>query len=92
VVPSAPQEPSLPQVPDADAVDTLANATACLAELTHALTTHLGPMARVLVKRHADKIANPSALIAVLVKEIPTAEERLEFMARARQVFQRQLG
>jgi class 3 adenylate cyclase len=92
VVPSAPQEPSLPQVPDANAVDTLANAAACLAELTHALTTHLGPMARVLVKRHADKIANPSALIAVLVKEIPTAEERLEFMARARQVFQRQLG
>jgi class 3 adenylate cyclase len=69
-----------------DAEDLMATGAACLAALTHALTIHLGPMAKVLVKRHA-KIADPAALIAALVQEIPTEGERLEFIARAREAF-----
>jgi class 3 adenylate cyclase len=59
---------------------------AYLAGLTQALMTHLGPVARVLVRRHAANISDPAALIAALVEEIPTEAERREFAARASQV------
>jgi class 3 adenylate cyclase len=65
-------------------------AAVCLAELTQALTTHVGPVARVLVKRHAATIVDPTALIVALGEEIPAEKERREFMARAQQVVGRQ--
>jgi class 3 adenylate cyclase len=67
-------------------------AAACLAELTQALTTHVGPVARVLVKRHAATIVDLTALIAALGEEIPAERERREFIARAQQVVGRQPG
>jgi hypothetical protein len=63
-----------------------------LAELTQALTTHVGPVARVLVKRHAATIVDPTALIVALGEEIPAEKERREFIARAQQVVGRQPG
>jgi class 3 adenylate cyclase len=85
VIPTNPQEHNPPGASNATLLDVEASA-AWLAELTHALTTHLGPMARVLVKAHAAKTADATTLIAALVQEIPTEDERLEFAARARQL------
>jgi len=91
--------PALPR-PDAHlkpisapaAVGQLEITAACLAGLARALTTHLGPVARVLVKRHAADISDPALLIAALGEEIPSEGERREFIARAQQIVGRPAG
>jgi serine/threonine-protein kinase len=47
---------------------------------TH-LTRFVGPIARVLVRRGAQRTADPSALIADLARDLPTEKERQEFFA-----------
>lgn len=63
---------------------------ACLAELTEVLTMHLGPVARVLVKRHAANFKDPFELIDALAREIPATVEHPGFLIRAREVVARQ--
>jgi class 3 adenylate cyclase len=53
-------------------------------ELTRALMTYLGPVARVLVKRQAATAANLTDLIERLAAEIPAARDRSKFLAQAR--------
>ncbi|QRM27399.1 adenylate/guanylate cyclase domain-containing protein [Microvirga sp. VF16] len=59
---------------------------ACLAELTHTLTTYLGPVAGLLVKRHAANLADLAELVDDLAREIPAKDERLQFLTRAQQI------
>jgi hypothetical protein len=54
-----------------------------LAELARVLTTHVGPVAKLLVRRHAADTPNPSKLIKVLAQEIPAETERHDFIRRA---------
>ncbi|MBQ0821765.1 adenylate/guanylate cyclase domain-containing protein [Microvirga sp. HBU67558] len=61
----------------------------CLAELAHALTVYLGPVAGLLVKRHAAELADPAKLVEDLAREIPARDERLQFIARAQQIVAR---
>jgi hypothetical protein len=63
---------------------------ACLAEIARALTTYLGPVAGLLVKRHAANLTDLSALVEDLAREIPAREERLQFLSRAQQLVARQ--
>lgn len=63
---------------------------ASLTELTQALTTHLGPVAGMLVKRYAVSMTDPHELIDALAREIPAKPERLQFLNRAHQVVARQ--
>jgi hypothetical protein len=60
-----------------------------LAELILALTTYLGPVAGLLVKRHATNFVEPTELINALAHEIPAEAERVQFLFRARQVVAR---
>jgi hypothetical protein len=53
-------------------------------ELTRALATYLGPVARVLVKRQAATAASLADLIERLAAEIPAARDRNKFLAQAR--------
>jgi class 3 adenylate cyclase len=53
-------------------------------ELTRALATYLGPVARVLVKRQAATAASLADLIDRLAAEIPAARDRNKFLAQAR--------
>jgi class 3 adenylate cyclase len=62
---------------------------ACLAELAHTLTTYLGPVAGLLVKRHAATLTDLAKLVEDLAREIPAKDERLQFLSRARQVVAR---
>jgi hypothetical protein len=62
---------------------------ACLAELAHTLTTYLGPVAGLLVKRHAATEADLAQLVEDLAREIPAKDERLQFLSRAQQVVAR---
>lgn len=64
----------------------------CLAELTRALTMHLGPIARILVGKHASRAADPQELVDALAAEIPAKAERLQFLVRARELLARQQG
>jgi class 3 adenylate cyclase len=84
--PVSPEPDPSQQASTPNMVDPRGIASTCLVELTRVLTTHVGPVAKVLVKHHAAKIADPTALIAALVQEIPAEGERLEFIARARAV------
>lgn len=63
---------------------------AYLPELTQVLTTYLGPVAGLLVKRYAANLTELTKLIEVLSHEIPTKAERLQFLSRAQQVVARQ--
>jgi len=85
--PSLPDDdiPSAPSI----AVDSAA-LQACLAELGHALTTYLGPVAGLLVKRHAARLTNLTELVEDLAREIPAKDERLQFLTRAQQIVARQ--
>jgi class 3 adenylate cyclase len=60
-----------------------------LSDLTRALMTHLGPVAKVVVMRHAVEIGNPGKLIRILAEEIPTEAERFEFARRAHELLER---
>src|SRR5262249_38023495 len=60
-----------------------------LEKLPSCLTAHVGPMARVLVRRHAVALVHPAELIEALANEIPVQNERLEFTAAARNALAR---
>jgi len=62
---------------------------ACLVEIAHALTTYLGPVAGLLVKRHAANLTDLTRLIEDLAREIPARDERLQFLSRAQQLVAR---
>jgi class 3 adenylate cyclase len=62
---------------------------ACLVELAHTLTTYLGPVAGLLVKRHAANLTDLAKLVEDLAHEIPAKDERLQFLSRAHQVLAR---
>jgi len=62
---------------------------ACLAELAHTLTTYLGPVAGLLVKRHAADLTDLGRLVEDLAREIPARDERLQFLSRAQQIVAR---
>ncbi|WP_442037483.1 adenylate/guanylate cyclase domain-containing protein [Microvirga sp. 2MCAF35] len=62
---------------------------ACLPEIARTLTTYLGPVAGLLVKRHAANVADLTALVEALAREIPARDERLQFLSRAQQLVAR---
>lgn len=64
---------------------------ACLAELAYTLTTYLGPVAGLLVKRHAANPTDLAKLVEDLACEIPAKDERVQFLTRAHQVLARRL-
>jgi class 3 adenylate cyclase len=57
-----------------------------LRRLALLLTTHLGPMANVLVRRKATESPDAAKLILMLAQEIPTEGERRKFLMQARAV------
>ncbi len=57
---------------------------ASLGRLVPLLATHLGPVARVLVRRMAAESSDAAQLIRMLAQEIPSEGERLKFLTRAR--------
>jgi hypothetical protein len=57
---------------------------ASLGRLALLLTTHLGPMANLLVRRKATEIPDPAKLILMLAQEIPAEGERRKFLIQAR--------
>lgn len=59
-----------------------------LRALENALTPHIGPVARTLVKRAAAKSVSPAQLIEVLVNTLDGVEERKAFTARARMILE----
>jgi hypothetical protein len=75
--------PGRPALPDPAAVQ------ACLPGLTHALTIYLGPVAGLLVRRHASNIADLTKLVESLAQEIPTKGERQQFLNRVQQIVTR---
>jgi class 3 adenylate cyclase len=62
---------------------------ACLAELASTLTIYLGPVAGLLVRRHAANLTDLAKLVEHLAHEIPAKDERLQFLSRAQQVVAR---
>lgn len=60
----------------------------CLAELSAALTVHIGPVAPVIVRQHAAGHSDPIRLIEALAQEIPAGAERPQFLLRANQVIE----
>ena len=62
---------------------------ACLAELAHTLTTYLGPVAGLLVRRHSADLTDLAKLVETLAREIPAKDERLQFLGRAHQIVAR---
>ncbi len=59
---------------------------ASLGRLVPLLATHLGPVARVLVRRKAAESLDMEQLIRMLAQEIPAEGERLKFLMGARAV------
>lgn len=57
---------------------------ASLGRLVLLLTTHLGPVAKVLVRRKAAENPDAAQLIEILAQEIPAKGERLKFLTGAR--------
>jgi hypothetical protein len=57
---------------------------ASLGRLALLLTTHLGPVAKVLVRRKAAENPVAAQLIQILAQEIPAEGERLKFLTGAR--------
>jgi class 3 adenylate cyclase len=85
--------PAAPSMPvSSDPVQTDAIAATRLAELAQALMTHIGPLARVLVRRHAAENPDAAALIAALSEEIPAEAERREFVVSARNILNRPIA
>lgn len=54
-----------------------------LAEIARVLTTHVGPVAKLLVRRHASEVSSTSKLIKLLAQEIPAETERHDFVRHA---------
>jgi class 3 adenylate cyclase len=57
-----------------------------LDQLAQLLTTHLGPIAKVLVRRKAAEANAMEQLIQLLAQEIPTENERRSFLSNAKVV------
>ena len=55
-----------------------------LAGLERALAAEIGPLARVLVKRHGKRASGLEALVAALAAEVPEGPGRARFVAAAR--------
>lgn len=66
-----------------------ASIQACLADLTAALTVHVGPIARVLAQRAAQEALSPAALAERLGSEVKNEGERQQFLEAARRIIQR---
>ena len=58
----------------------------CLSMMADALAVHLGPVARILVNRYAGDLHRPEDLVARLVEQIPSEDERVVFRVRASQI------
>lgn len=56
---------------------------ASLDQLALLLTTYLGPIAKLLVRRKAAEVAEAERLIRALAQEIPTESERMNFLRKA---------
>ncbi len=84
VVPSPVAAPEMPPIPAPRGDKGLLQD--CLAELTAALTVHIGPVAPVIVRQHAAGHSDPIELIEALAQEIPAGAERPQFLLRANQV------
>lgn len=88
--PSPPDGEVVPEIPPARSAPVDSTALqACLAELAHTLTTYLGPVAGLLVKRHAANLTDLTELVEGLAREIPAKDERLQFLTRAQQIVAR---
>lgn len=61
----------------------------CVEDLVQALTLHIGPVARMLVRRHAGRIFDADLLVDTLAAEIPAAAERPQFLIKARRIVRR---
>jgi class 3 adenylate cyclase len=57
-----------------------------LNQLAQLLTTHLGPIAKMLVRRKAAEATEMERLIQLLAREIPTESERRNFLSNAKVV------
>jgi class 3 adenylate cyclase len=68
----------------------MAQIQACQAELATVLTAYVGPVARLLVKRYINSFTDLSELAEALAHEIPSKEERLQFLASAQHIVTRQ--
>jgi class 3 adenylate cyclase len=59
---------------------------ASLDRLARLLTSHIGPVARMLVPHQAEETRDPAQLIRILALEIPSERERLKFLTGAKAV------
>jgi class 3 adenylate cyclase len=57
-----------------------------LTRLAMLLTSHLGPVAKVIVRRRAEEIEDPERLLRALAQDIPRESERPDFMQHARDI------
>jgi serine/threonine-protein kinase len=57
-----------------------------LGRLALLLTSHLGPVAKVIVRRRAEEIDDPERLLRSLAQDIPRESERPDFMMHARDI------
>ncbi|MFO1148247.1 MAG: adenylate/guanylate cyclase domain-containing protein [Alsobacter sp.] len=81
---AVPPSPS-PPPPSAPAPSRLLDETR-LNRLAMLLTTHLGPVAKVIVRRRAEEIGDPERLLRSLAQDIPRESERPDFMQHARDI------
>jgi class 3 adenylate cyclase len=54
-----------------------------LGQLAPLLTTYIGPIAKVLVRRKSVEVAEAERLVRLLAQEIPTESERMRFLSKA---------
>ncbi|MBE7939710.1 MULTISPECIES: serine/threonine-protein kinase [Ramlibacter] len=55
-----------------------------LAALEHVLAVHIGPLARLLVEREAERACDVQALLDALASELPSTDERQAFLDEAK--------
>lgn len=82
----APGIHTLPELPPAAPVTPPKAAVefpdALLASLEHRLAVHVGPLARVLVRRAAGRAGSQEDLIRLLAAEVPDDQERFTFLSQ----------
>jgi hypothetical protein len=61
----------------------------CIRELSQDLLVYIGPVARMLVQRYAQRFPDPMALVDTLAEEIPSPAERATFVVKARKTVRR---
>jgi hypothetical protein len=59
---------------------------ACLADLTIALTKHVGPLAKLLIKNRVSATTGIQALMEQLAAEVPAKRDREKFLADAQAI------